>query len=272
MESKDLSDPHSLLHTKTALPAPCHICCTRGEGQGATSRTAHTQWERSHLLALPVLPPLPRSPVATPLSRVAPQRPAGEAQEWASGYLARPRWPRSRTVRSCWLGAISGRAAKASPHPLGPTFSSRTGRHCTPSGRRGRHSWRATSPGRPLLNRPRAWRSPRPSPRWALRTRNLPNSPRMEWSSGQRADKQRGAREASGKCSPPHSAPLGPHSLIGRNLALAEPPVSVATTRVFFSVFAPRNPPSDLGPASARGTGWPRSEREVGGNDDAKVI
>lgn len=32
-----------------------------------------------------------------------------------------------------------------------------------PSGRRGRHSWRATLPGRPLLNRQRAWRSPRPS-------------------------------------------------------------------------------------------------------------
>lgn len=152
------------------------------EGQGASSRAAHTR-ERSHLRALPVLPPLPRSPAATLVSRVAPRRPAGEAQEWASGYLARPRWPRSRTVRSCWLGAISGRAAKASPHPLGQTFGSRTGRQCTPLAGAGatagvppcQGGLSSTDKGRGGVHVPLS--------RLAWRTCNLPNSPRMEWSS-----------------------------------------------------------------------------------------
>ena len=50
--------------------------------------------------------------------------------------LARPRWPRSPTGGTCSRGAISGRAARASPHRLESTFSSSTGRRYAPSGPR----------------------------------------------------------------------------------------------------------------------------------------
>jgi hypothetical protein len=63
----------------------------------------------------------------------SPTCPGGHAG--AAGYLARPRWPRSPTAGTCSPGAISAPTAKASPHPSGQTFSSRSGRQCTASRR-----------------------------------------------------------------------------------------------------------------------------------------
>lgn len=265
--------PRSLLHTKLALPATRHICGTRGEGQGATSRTAHTR-ERSHLLALTLLPPLPRPPNATPFQ-------GGATTTGGRGPGVGVRVPSSATVAA--QPDSTKLLARGHLWTSGKSLSSSSGTDIQQQDRTTMHPFRPARAPQLACRLARA-ASPQPTKGVAEsaslsgsapRTRNLSNNPRTEWSSGLRTDKQRGAREASGKCSPPHSgAPRAAFSDWPQSTRSLGPRIhgNNAWVVVFFPLLATRNPPFDLGPASARRTGWPRPEREVGGSDAAKVI
>lgn len=230
-------------------------------GQVWTKRAASTQ-KRSQ----PPGPPPPRDPSTT----------RGGGPGWTAGYLARPRWPRSPTGGTCSRGAISGRAARASPHPPESTFSSSTGGRYAPSGPRPAprlacHLARAAPPqpasggaGTISLARLRQMGPPNLHP--------LPSSLGLEQPSGVKSENNAKPARLLGnvvRVAPP---------LLDRVLWLVadEPPaappapVSMATAPLLF--LRPLHP-HQQDPAPSFRPAWPELERkvDVGGSDDAKV-
>ena len=151
-------------------------------------------------------------PPARPPTPGGPWRSGRGGPGWTAGYLARPRWPRSPTGGTCSRGAISGRAARASPHRLESTFSSSTGRRYAPSGPRPAprlacHPARAApsqatrcEAGNISLARLGQAGPTNPQPPWQ------PQAGTAQWAG---SGKQLAGPEASGKCSPRGSAPFG---------------------------------------------------------------
>lgn len=141
-----------------------------------------------------------------------PWRSSGGGPGWTAGYLARPRWPRSPTGGTCSRGAISGRAARASPHRLESTFSSSTGRRYAPSGPRPAPRL-ACHPARAAPSQATRCEAGIISLAWLGKAG--PTNPQPPWqpqagtAQGMGSGKQLEASEASGKCSPRGSAPFG---------------------------------------------------------------